>query len=413
MANERVIKELIISPQLSIGDRETNEIINDDIELFKATGNSSLGFVGLSSSAQLEFDQTLEELTVSVNASPVLSINEMEVVILGNLTVEGSTTMVDSTVVTIADNIFLLNKDEPGPGVTLLRAGIEIERGPVSDNAGWFFNETEMWWGPAGPSGSLESGVGITNTLGNVNEINTTTGSNPEILTITGSGALTVPSGTDGERPGSPVEGMVRYNETSDVFELYNGSWSAVSAPPASDGFLLRDGTNDITGDIAPDMNDMHDLGTTGLRFNTIYATTFDGTATAAFYADLAERYAADATYEPGTVLIFGGEAEVTTTNVRKDTRIAGIVSTNPGFMLNKDAGPDMTHPYIALKGRVPCKVVGHIKKGDLLITSGIPGYAMSFGYENVEAYTVVGKALEDYHPENWDDPGMIEVFVI
>jgi len=116
-------------------------------------------------------------------------------------------------------------------------------------------------------------------------------------------------------------------------------------------------------------------------------------TASSALYADIAERYEADQEYEVGTVLVIGGEKEVTTTDQFADTRVAGIVSKNPAYMMNSDAGTDETHPYIALKGRVPCKVVGYIKKGDLLVTSAHPGYATAAS--SVHSGAIIGKALE------------------
>jgi hypothetical protein len=129
-------------------------------------------------------------------------------------------------------------------------------------------------------------------------------------------------------------------------------------------------------------------------------------TAASALYADLAERYEADAIYEPGTVLVIGGGKEVTTTNQFADTRVAGIVSKNPAYMMNSEAGTDETHPYIALKGRVPCKVVGYIKKGDLLVTSTHPGYATAVNA--VHSGAIIGKALEG----NSEGFGIIEVKV-
>jgi hypothetical protein len=119
-------------------------------------------------------------------------------------------------------------------------------------------------------------------------------------------------------------------------------------------------------------------------------------TAASALYADIAERYEADAVYEPGTVLVLGGDKEVTISTIQGDTSVAGIVSTNPAYMLNSEAGTDETHPYIALKGRVPCKVLGAISKGDLLVTSNMPGYACTIGPDDSTA-AVIGKALEDF----------------
>lgn len=96
-----------------------------------------------------------------------------------------------------------------------------------------------------------------------------------------------------------------------------------------------------------------------------LYAVLFQGTATAARYADLAEKYLADKEYEPGTVVMIGGDAEVTASKWGK--RAIGVVSTNPAFMMNKDLEGGT---YIALKGRVPVKVVGRIKKGEDLIAA-------------------------------------------
>ena len=132
-----------------------------------------------------------------------------------------------------------------------------------------------------------------------------------------------------------------------------------------------------------------------------------NATATAAYYADLAERYEADAEYEVGTVLVIAGTKEVTVTDQFADTRVAGIVSKNPAYMMNSNAGSDETHPYIALKGRVPCKVVGYIVKGDLLVTSAHPGYAAAA--KSVSAGAVIGKALE----ANSEGFGVIEVLVV
>ncbi len=101
-----------------------------------------------------------------------------------------------------------------------------------------------------------------------------------------------------------------------------------------------------------------------------IYASLFQGTATAARYADLAEKYLADQDYEVGTVVSVGGDAEVTASKYG-DLAI-GVVSANPAFMMNKDLEGGT---YIALKGRVPVKAIGSVKKGDRLV-AGDNGYA-------------------------------------
>ena len=113
-----------------------------------------------------------------------------------------------------------------------------------------------------------------------------------------------------------------------------------------------------------------------------ITATIFNGTATAARYADLAEKYLADKEYVPGTVVMIGGEKEVTASDV--NTRAVGVVSADPAFMMNKDLEGGI---YIALKGRVPCKAYGSVAKGDRLV-AGPAGTAMAAhgNYANVFA---------------------------
>lgn len=140
--------------------------------------------------------------------------------------------------------------------------------------------------------------------------------------------------------------------------------------------------------------NDNIDIGSSsGKRFKNVYAEIFDGTATKAQYADLAENYLADNQYEVGTVLIFGGDAEVTSTSLRGDTRVAGVVSENPAHLMNTGLeGENVT--AVALTGRTPVKVVGVVQKGDMLISSSTQGFATRSTDPKVG--TVIGKALEN-----------------
>jgi hypothetical protein len=118
----------------------------------------------------------------------------------------------------------------------------------------------------------------------------------------------------------------------------------------------------------------------------------FRGTATAAQYADLAENYLADQSYAPGTVLEFGGTEEVTLAQ-DETRRVAGVVSTNPAYLMNSEC-QGIHVVAIALQGRVPCKVRGKIRKGDML-TSGGAGYARPT--IDPKLGTIIGKALEDF----------------
>lgn len=169
-------------------------------------------------------------------------------------------------------------------------------------------------------------------------------------------------------------------------------------------------GSISVTGSILPGTNNPTDsgqsLGSLTNRWNTVWATTFNGTSTRSLYADLAENYLADHNYEPGTVLVFGGEQEVTTTNAKGDRRVAGVVSTEPAHLMNS-ALEGNNVVALALQGRVPCKVLGKVNKGDILVTSAIPGYAIVDN--DPKTGTVIGKALS----EKLDDSkGLVEIVV-
>ena len=113
-------------------------------------------------------------------------------------------------------------------------------------------------------------------------------------------------------------------------------------------------------------------------------------TATSAQYADLAERYASDMAYEVGTVLVFGGSQEVTQSTIADDYRIAGVVSENPAYLMNKD----QEGPAVALKGKIQCKVTGPVNKGDLIVTSATAGHAMANNAANPNS--VIGRSMVD-----------------
>lgn len=140
-------------------------------------------------------------------------------------------------------------------------------------------------------------------------------------------------------------------------------------------------------GTIIPGANLTYNLGSTTAWYNNVY-----GVAIQAKYADLAERYVADEEYEPGTVVIFGGSQEITVTHEFADTRVAGAVSTNPAYLMNA------TEPGlpIALRGKVPVKVFGPVSKGDCLVTSDRPGFAVSVGRSQDHGRAIFAKSLED-----------------
>jgi hypothetical protein len=168
-------------------------------------------------------------------------------------------------------------------------------------------------------------------------------------------------------------------------FAFINSTVSLVSGGVAAPAFI-------------PDSANNTNLGISTRKWNAVHANLYYGTA-----ADLAENYQADAEYTPGTVLEFGGQFEVTTAS-DESRSVAGVVSTNPAYLMNSE----LTGLYvvsIALQGRVPCKVRGPIKQGNMLISAG-DGYAKSC--EDPKVGAVIGKAMTDFN----GDWGIIEVAV-
>ena len=174
-----------------------------------------------------------------------------------------------------------------------------------------------------------------------------------------------------------PLTGAVTGNVTGNIA----GSGASSLGATTLSGTL-------ITKAILPDNGDTYDIGSSSLGYNTVHAK-----ATSAQYADLAEIYESDSEYEVGTVVVFGGEKEITVSSMGSDPKVAGVISGNPAYLMNADASGQP----VALQGKVPCKVVGQISKGDMLVThSQHPGVARTG--TNPAMGTVIGKALEEYN---------------
>jgi hypothetical protein len=170
-------------------------------------------------------------------------------------------------------------------------------------------------------------------------------------------------------------------------------------------GGNLSAGTGTITGGniVNSNANGVGNIGSATTYFNTVFAK-----ATSAQYADLAEMYVADTSYTPGTVVKFGGEREITITTATHSTQVAGIISTQPAYLMNSTQAGEYSLE-VALVGRVPCSVIGTVRKGDRLVSSDLPGVAQALDINLYQPGCIVGKALQEY---NSTEPGVIEVAV-
>ena len=293
---------------------------------------------------------------------------------------------------------FLLPK-----GTTLQRPGSPVAgmfRYHSDDNTFEFYNGTE--W----KQSTTEFTIVQSETYTGDGSTTAFTGLNPDLTTasclVTVNGVVQLPTSayaisgttitfTEAPATGDAIE-IREFTTTTSVNALQDADGDTkIQVEESSDEDVIR---FDVAGSQIAYMDG------TGLILST---GTFQGQATSAQYADLAERYTSDTIYEPGTVVSFGGDAEVTMSTESMDSRIAGVVSTNPGFLMND--GLEGTNVAVALTGRVPVKVTGTIRKGDMLVSAG-EGYAKAEA--NPRLGSVIGKALEDFNGVS----GIIEVVV-
>ena len=214
--------------------------------------------------------------------------------------------------------------------------------------------------------------------------------------------------------PTGPVLGDSWYKSGSDILYQYvndgtSSFWIDLTTKPSTFANVSVTSNLSVSGNVTtsliPSANNTYNLGSTTANWSTVYAVTFSGTSTTAKYADLAENYTSDKTLIPGQVVVFGGEAEVTLTSISHDRRIAGVVSTNPAYLMNSE----LRGYSIALTGRVPCYVKGPIEKGDMLASSSFYGVAIKVDDELYKPGCVIGKSLENI---STDEIKQIEVVV-
>ena len=135
---------------------------------------------------------------------------------------------------------------------------------------------------------------------------------------------------------------------------------------------------------------------------------SISGTNISAQYADVAERFAADAELEAGTVVELGGANEITRVTDELSEKVFGVISTRAAYLMNSLAGTDTTHPAVAMTGRVPVNTVGLVRKGDRLVSAG-NGLARAAQPGEATAFNVIGRSLNDKLTE---EQGIVEAIV-
>jgi len=406
---------------ISVGDivisASTNKITGGSTAAPSADGDFANkkyvddGLAGLSQNAisQLNTSITVTDsgsngtITVAADGNTELVINDTaatfsgNVVVTGNMTVNGTTTTIASTTTTHADPLIELNT---GAGSNANDLGFVFERGSTGNNAAIIWDESadKFTMGTTTATGSstgnmtVSAGTLVANIEGNVTGAVTGNADTATALATTRAiGGVNFNGTAAINLPGVNTAGNQNTSGTAAV------ATAVTAADESSDTSCNLLFVTAATGDLGPKTG-------TNLTFNssagTLTTTTFvgnlTGTATAAQYSDVAERFASDSAYTPGTVVALGGAEEITQVNEEGSDEVFGVISSldQAAFKMNGGAGNDDTHPYIAMTGRVDVKVIGTVNKGDRLISASVPGYAKAATKAECTAFNVIGRAL-------------------
>ena len=249
------------------------------------------------------------KFVVTANSNTELTVDDTGVRVHGNLTVDGTQTIINTSTLSVEDNIIEVNRNVSANSGMPSISGIKVNRGEGSTAT-----EQDLFW--AWDESFADDGTSIHGNAG---------------------GAFT-------------------------AFKRAEGNTST----PA-------------TGDLVD------------IRANVVHALS-----TSAQYADVAERFEADAPMSAGAVVEVGGSAEITETTTDLSDRVFGVISDTPAYAMNAGAGNNDSHPYVAMTGRTPVRVTGTVNKGDRLVTSTVKGCARAVATgESITPFNVIGRALE------------------
>ena len=373
-------------------------------------------------------------ITVGTTVSAVGNVTGGNITTAGQVTSTGNITGGNVISVAAVSGVSLVSSGNVDAG-NLRTSGLVSAGGNITSGAnisGTYFigNGSQLTGLSAGVSvtkivnGTSEGNIGATN--GNIN-FNVAGVSNVIVIDTTTLYANVV-SAQSITKSGSNAVGNIGSSTSffNTVFgNIYNGTIVSVSGNITggniNTGGLVSAGTtvsaagnitggNLITGGLVSTTsitktgsNAVGNIGSSSNYFNQVFAT-----ATTALYADVAERFAADAVLEPGTVVELGGSKEITKSITDLSENVFGVISTRPAYTMNGGAGEDSTHPKVAMTGRVPVNVIGIIRKGDRLVSAGA-GLARAAQLGEATAFNVIGRSLVD---KNTAEQGTVEAIV-
>jgi hypothetical protein len=309
------------------GDSANKKYVDDQIAALSfatiGTGNTSITVTdsGTGSIA------TAVDGTTTVTNTASQTTFATNVRINGDLTISGTNTIINTTTLSVEDNIIEVNRNISGNVGMPNFSGLKVNRGETSSAT-----EQDLFW----------------------------------------------------------VWDETFADDASTIYAAAGGgAWTALRATATNDpGFI---NTQDAT--------------LVDIRCRIVNAT-----ATSAQYADIAERFAADAPMTEGAVVMLGGAQEITETSEDLSEQVFGVISSKPAYMMNSGAGNNESHPFVAMTGRTPVRVIGAVNKGDRIVSSSVKGTARAAKTgESINPFHVIGRALESKSDAGI---GMVNCFV-
>jgi hypothetical protein len=387
-----------------------------------AIGSTISGSFAPISNPTLTGTTSLDSLQVSGNASIQGTTTTKDLTVNGNFVVNGTTTTMNTATLDVADINITVAKNAATASAAN-GAGLTVG-GPAAATMTYLFAD-DSW-----NFNKVVKASGFTGTASNAAKVDITSSTllNVPVFPVWSTGIGSTALVTSSSLSFVPQTGAFTATSfTGSGSGLTNIQNSATSATASSVGetIVMRDASKNFSANTitattfsgsgasltnipnsALNATPLPNPNTIVLRDanSNFAANLISATSTTAQYADLAENYVADAYYAPGTVLDFGGDKEVTLSDGQNLTRVAGVVTTNPAYLMNSDCKGEHI-AAIALQGRVPVMVIGMVQKGDLLVSYG-NGYAKRA--IEPKTGTVIGKALEAHTGE----ASLIEVSV-
>jgi len=300
-ASANTITGLATAAPSADGDVSNKKYVDDQIAAISTT---SITTDSNATNATVSGTGASGAFVVTANSNTELTVNDTGVRVHGNLTVDGTETIINTTTLSVEDNIIEVNRN-------------------VSNNAGM----------PTVSGMKVNRGEGSTATEG-------------------------------------------------DLFWAWDESF-------ADDGTTIHGNAGGAFTAFRSANQDVDAL--VDIRANVVHALS-----TSAQYADVAERFEADAPMSAGAVVEVGGTAEITESTTDLSDRVFGVISDQPAYAMNAGAGNNDSHPFVAMTGRTPVRVTGTVNKGDRLVTSSVKGCARAVAAgESINPFHVIGRALE------------------